>query len=579
MKYILTIITAFLLLLPATLPVFAQGAGSEWDTLNQEAMELYRTGKYDRGVLVARKALEVAEKNVGPNHLDVATSLNNLALLYYTQGRLYRAQTRYAQAEPLYKRALAIREKALGPDHPDVAECLNNLAEFYHTQGRYAKAEKLKQQAARIRAIQLGDKTPPKEILKIVTATYKALKTYKAEGTTILDMDAGEMTMKTETIFSILLKKPNLYLISCTVNRISMPGMAESDEQLEEAFIKGMAGSGAVWSDGTQPYLYRGTMNAYSKMTSDEIALGRALLGICGRVAVTIPSLFLSAFKEHPTPFSRMKNPKIEKTEKIGDEDCYVLSGPSATSKKETFWISKTSYLIRKHYISLEPPGGGSRVPEITDEQLEKSIKDMGQEVTEESKKNMRESIKGSPMFKLMNMKGFSTELHTNISSPELSKSDFKFALPEDSVLKDSGKPAPDFVLKDIDGNEAKLADFKGKVVLIDFWASWCGPCKRAMPHIQRIYEKYKDKDVVVLGINTRESQEGKVEPFLKEHKITYRTLVDNDGKVAKQYRVRGIPALFLIDMEGLIQFKHTGFRESLFDVLSGEIEELKGAE
>jgi peroxiredoxin len=176
-------------------------------------------------------------------------------------------------------------------------------------------------------------------------------------------------------------------------------------------------------------------------------------------------------------------------------------------------------------------------------------------------------------------MKGFSTELHTNISSPELSKSDFKFALPEDSVLKDSGKPAPDFVLKDIDGNEAKLADFKGKVVLIDFWASWCGPCKRAMPHIQRIYEKYKDKDVVVLGINTRESQEGKVEPFLKEHKITYRTLVDNDGKVAKQYRVRGIPALFLIDMEGRIQFKHTGFRENLFDVLSGEIEKLKGAD
>ncbi len=62
-----------------------QAAGSEWDTLNQEAMELYRTGRYDRGVLVAKKALEVAEKNVGPNHLDVATSLNNLALLYYTQ--------------------------------------------------------------------------------------------------------------------------------------------------------------------------------------------------------------------------------------------------------------------------------------------------------------------------------------------------------------------------------------------------------------------------------------------------------------------------------------------------------------
>ena len=578
MKYILAIITAFLLLLPATLPVFAQGAGSEWDTLNQEAMELYRTGKYDRGVLIARKALEVAEKNVGPNHLDVATSLNNLALLYYTQGRLYRAQSRYEQAEPLYKRALAIREKALGPDHPDVAECLNNLAELYRTQGRYAKAKKLKQRAARIRTTQLYG-TTPKEILKKFTATYKAMKTYKAEGTTTSDIDTGGgMKMKTETSFSILLKKPNLYLISWTMTPkyMSIPGMAESDEQLEEA-IKGMAESGAVWSDGAQPYLYMGSKNAYSKMTSDEIALDRAL-GTCGTATFTIPSLFLSAFKEYPTPFSWLKNPKIEKTEKIGDEDCYVLSGPSAISKKETFWISKTSYLIRKRYQPLEPPE-----EEVTDEQLEEAIKGMGQEVTEESKKNMRERTERSrTMFKVMKMKGSFTELYTNVSSPELNKSDFKFALPEDSVLKYSlfgGRKAPDFVLKDIDGNEAKLADFKGKVVLIDFWASWCGPCKRAMPHIQRIYEKYKDKDVVVLGINTRESQEGKVEPFLKEHKITYRILVDNDGKVAKQYSVRGIPALFLIDKEGLIQFKHTGFRENLFDVLSGEIEMLKGAE
>ncbi len=111
MKYILTITTAILLFLLATPPVFAPGAGIEWDNLNQEVKELYRSGKYDRAVVVAKKALEVAEKNVGPNHPDVATSLNNLALLYKTQGQ-------YAQAEPLYKQALAIWEKALGPDHP-----------------------------------------------------------------------------------------------------------------------------------------------------------------------------------------------------------------------------------------------------------------------------------------------------------------------------------------------------------------------------------------------------------------------------------------------------------------------------
>ena len=127
-------------------PAYTQGAGIEWKILNQEAMELYRTGKYDRAIVVAKKALEVAEKNVGPNHPDVATSLNNLAELYRTQGQ-------YAQAEPLYKRSLAIREKALGPDHPDVATSLNNLAWLYRATKRIVEAEKLEERAARIRAI------------------------------------------------------------------------------------------------------------------------------------------------------------------------------------------------------------------------------------------------------------------------------------------------------------------------------------------------------------------------------------------------------------------------------------------
>jgi tetratricopeptide (TPR) repeat protein len=125
---------------------YAKGAGIEWEILNQEVMELYRTGKYDRAIVVAKKALEVAEKNVGPNHPDVATSLNNLAALYRTQGQ-------YAQAEPLFKRSLAILEKALGPDHPNVATSLNNLAELYRATKRVVEAEKLEERAARIRAI------------------------------------------------------------------------------------------------------------------------------------------------------------------------------------------------------------------------------------------------------------------------------------------------------------------------------------------------------------------------------------------------------------------------------------------
>ena len=140
-------LTALLLLTAA--PAFSQGAGIEWDILNKEVMSLYQKGQYDRAVIVAKKALEIAEKALGPDHPNVALSLNNLAGLYDTQGQ-------YAQAEPLYKRSLAIWEKALGPDHPYVATSLNNLAELYRTQGQYAQAEPLYKRSLRSEERRVG---------------------------------------------------------------------------------------------------------------------------------------------------------------------------------------------------------------------------------------------------------------------------------------------------------------------------------------------------------------------------------------------------------------------------------------
>ena len=135
MKNGLTTLIAIAALLSAP-SVCAEGAGIEWDILNDEVVELYRTGQYARAVVVGKKALKVAEEIVGPDHPSVATSLNNLAGLYMTQGQ-------YAAAEPLYKRALSIDEKALGPDHPGVATTLNNLAGLYRATGRNLEAQEL----------------------------------------------------------------------------------------------------------------------------------------------------------------------------------------------------------------------------------------------------------------------------------------------------------------------------------------------------------------------------------------------------------------------------------------------------
>src|SRR2546430_4716942 len=109
-----TPVILFLLLLLCGAPASAFAQGAEWEALNKEVISVYQKGQYDRALVVAKKALDVAEKAVGPEHPPVATSL----------------------AEPLYKRSLAIREKALGPDHPDVAQSLVNLAALYRKTGR-----------------------------------------------------------------------------------------------------------------------------------------------------------------------------------------------------------------------------------------------------------------------------------------------------------------------------------------------------------------------------------------------------------------------------------------------------------
>ena len=259
----------------------------------------------------------------------------------------------------------------------------------------------------------------PGEIIKEVTAAYESLQTYKAAGIIVVDMDTGSMKTSTETSFSILLKKPNLYLVSWTQN---MP-------------MAGMEQKGAVWSDGSQPFLYMGIMKAYSKMNSDELALASAT-GISGGAAFTIPSLF---FKGRSAPFSRLKDPKMEKAEHVGDEDCYVISGASIAAKKETFWISKSNHLIVKFARSLEPTDENALRSAMTDEQLDEAIKGMGQKVTAESRRNMREMMNRSQaLLKNMKITGLSTETHVTISSPELSKTDFQFVLPNDAVMKDS---------------------------------------------------------------------------------------------------------------------------------------------
>ncbi len=120
-------------------------------------------------------------------------------------------------------------------------------------------------------------------------------------------------------------------------------------------------------------------------------------------------------------------------------------------------------------------------------------------------------------------------------------------------------KPAPDFTLKDTDGRPVSLSDYKGKVVLLNFWATWCGPCKIEVPWFIEYEQKLKDRGFAVVGVSMDEDGWDAVKPFMQQYGVNYRMLMGND-MVAQQYGgIDALPTTFVIDREGRIASAHVG--------------------
>ena len=123
----------------------------------------------------------------------------------------------------------------------------------------------------------------------------------------------------------------------------------------------------------------------------------------------------------------------------------------------------------------------------------------------------------------------------------------------------DAKRQNADFTLSDLEGKPWHLRDLKGKVVLVNFWATWCPPCRKEMPDLQALYEKYKDQGLVVLSISDEDA--AKVNPFIAERKITYPVLLDPGRKVNTAFVVEGIPKSFVYDREGKLMAQSIDMR------------------
>jgi len=124
------------------------------------------------------------------------------------------------------------------------------------------------------------------------------------------------------------------------------------------------------------------------------------------------------------------------------------------------------------------------------------------------------------------------------------------------------GEPAPNFQLRDMNGRNVSLSDLRGKVVLLNFWATWCGPCRVEMPAMERLYRAYDRKDFEILAVSTDAQGTAVTRPFQQENKLTFPILHDSDFRVGLSYGARTLPMTFMVDRQGIVRQHIFGARD-----------------
>jgi thiol-disulfide isomerase/thioredoxin len=133
-------------------------------------------------------------------------------------------------------------------------------------------------------------------------------------------------------------------------------------------------------------------------------------------------------------------------------------------------------------------------------------------------------------------------------------------AVPASGAGPSSNGPAPQFTLDSRGGPKISLAQYKGQVVMLNFWASWCGPCRQEMPLLENIYKKYNKLGFTLIGVNV-EPDSKEAEGFLKQTPVSFPVIYDKDSAVSKAYDVQGMPSTVIIDRKGNIRVLHRGYK------------------
>jgi len=149
---------------------------------------------------------------------------------------------------------------------------------------------------------------------------------------------------------------------------------------------------------------------------------------------------------------------------------------------------------------------------------------------------------------------------NTNNTQEDLQTDDKNIANNNINSSSTNLQKAPDFSLISLNKNEIKLSNYRGKVIILDFWATWCPPCRAEIPFFIELYKQYKEQGLAIIGVATSD-EKNKVEAFAKNYKINYPVVMGNEKIVEDYGGIRGLPTTFIIDKEGNIREKFIGYR------------------
>jgi TonB family protein len=397
-----------------------------------------------------------------------------------------------------------------------------------------------------------------KAVLKQVAETYKSLRTYHFEGRSTLEQVIESIGLKDE------IKREELF-----VNAAIKPDRSRVESKNTHISVTSV-------SDGKTKWVYTPGPNEYTKTEEGPVKL---VTGSPARNSA--PLAHLANATNLLSGFSRLTD-RLGDAKILGDEaleiggrrsDCVVIeayyfptsTGNQSSTMKRKLWIDKARYIVLRQIQHTEArlPWGrtmNSKTTHIF------TVARVGEQIPES-------------LFAFVPPEG-AKEVAELRESPQPAAPPPPVASTRSAPARPAliGKEAIAFALKDLDGNQVDLQALKGKVVMLDFWASWCGPCVAELPHIEKLHKDFKDRGLVTLGVNSEDADVARA--FVKNKGYTFKTLVDEEREVMRKYGVSGIPQVFIIDRDGKVKWHTVGFGNGKEVQLRNAVENvLKGVE